>query len=67
MITLTVETVDRATLQTVLGLERSFMERHAERVGNIPAMPRLNTGRPAKYHLPSVRAWLLKHFQVGGD
>lgn len=64
---LTIEVVPRDMLQTLLGLERSFIERHAEQCGDIPAMPRLVMGeRCVKYHLPSVRAWLLEHFQTGG-
>lgn len=65
--TLTVEVVDRAMIETLFSLERSFMELHAEQVGDIPAMPRMKIGRHFKYHIPSVRAWLLKNFQVGGE
>ena len=74
--TITREIVDREELKLVLGLARQFVEQWtsaevaaAYRAGecSIPPMPVLvGLGREWKFHLSSVRAWLLENFQTGG-
>lgn len=60
--------VDREELQVYLRLERVFIDRWTKAgAGGIPPMPHLvGLGRATKFHLPSVEAWLLKHFTEGG-
>lgn len=60
--------VGRDELTVLRGLERAFIDRWtAAGQGAIPQMPHLpNIGRGLRFHLPSVDAWLLEHFQIGG-
>lgn len=60
--------VTRAELMVLRGLERQFLDRWMRAgEGDIPQMPHLpGLGREVRFHLPSVDAWLLKYFQVGG-
>lgn len=60
--------VGRDELAVLLTLERKFIDRWtAGGDGAIPQMPHLpNIGRGMRFHLPSVEAWLLENFQLGG-
>lgn len=60
--------VSREELVAFRSLERRFIDKWTESgEGAIPQMPHLPTlGRGVRFHLPSVDAWLLEFFQVGG-
>jgi hypothetical protein len=60
--------VTREQLMVLRQLERQFVDTWmAGGQGSIPQMPHMpNLGRGVRYHLPSVDAWLLEFFQVGG-
>ncbi len=69
------ETVSRKELEVFLGLPREFVDLwlHEDRAKEydagrnpVPQIPHLAM-RPMRFHLPTVRAWLLKHHQKGGD
>ncbi len=61
-----VEVVDRKTIATILDLERDFIAQWLDAgEGAIPQMPHI-PGKPVKFHIASVREWLLAYFQKGG-
>lgn len=62
------ETLTRDELQVFLRMSRQFVDTwiKAPEGGSIPPMPRLNV-TPMQFHRDSVREWLLKHFQKGGE
>lgn len=61
--------VERDEMMFRFSLERAFVERWLSSGDNgIPQMPHMPTiGKATRFHLPSVEAWLLKHFQKGGE
>lgn len=60
--------VTRDELMVLRNLERQFIDQWTKGgMGAVPQMPHMpNLGRGVRFHLPSVDAWLLEHFQVGG-
>lgn len=67
MLSIPVLVVDRATLETMFGLERKFMEQWlAGGEPPIPQMPHI-PGKPMKFHVPTFEAWYLRYFQTGGE
>jgi len=60
--------VTREELMVFRRLEEAFINVWTKGgSGNIPQMPHMpNLGRGVRFHLPSVDAWLLEFFQVGG-
>ena len=74
--TLTREIVEMEELMFTLGLEKRFVDlwmsrdaadAHQTGESSIPQMPHLvGLGKARKFHLATVRAWLLANFQQGG-
>jgi predicted DNA-binding transcriptional regulator AlpA len=60
--------VTREELMVLRSLERAFIDQWTKTgSGEVPRLPHMPAlGRGVRFHLPSVDAWLLKHFQVGG-
>ncbi len=60
--------VTREELMVFRRLEEAFINTWTKGgQGAVPQMPHMpNLGRGVRFHLPSVDAWLLEFFQIGG-
>ena len=68
-VTITKTVGTREDLMTIFSLEERFIKAWLKAgCGNIPQMPHLpDLGSGTRFHLATVEAWLLEHFQRGGS